>query len=88
MTNVSCFFSEFLATAVLLIVVLAMNDNKNLPPPAGLTPLILFFVILGLGASLGMETAYALNPARDLGPRFMLAMTGYGRDVFNYRKFV
>lgn len=56
MTNVSCFFSEFLATAVLMIVVLAMNDNKNLPPPAGLAPIILFMVILGLGAALGMET--------------------------------
>lgn len=56
MTSVSCFFSEVLATAVLMIVVLAMNDNKNLPPPAGLTPVILFMLILGLGASLGMET--------------------------------
>jgi aquaglyceroporin related protein len=56
MTNVSCFFSEFLATAVLIIVIHAMNDKRNTPPPAGLAPLVLFFVILGIGASLGMET--------------------------------
>lgn len=56
MTTVSCFFSEFLGTAVLLIVVLAMSDKQNLPPPNGLQPLILFILILGIGASLGMET--------------------------------
>ena len=56
MTNVSCFFSEFLATAVLIIVIHAMNDKRNTPPPAGLAPLVLFFLILGIGASLGMET--------------------------------
>lgn len=56
MTNVSSFFSEFLATAVLVIVVFAMTDQKNLPPPSGLAPLLLFFLVLGLGVSLGMET--------------------------------
>jgi hypothetical protein len=48
--------SEVLATAVLLIVVLSVGDKRNSPPPAGLGPLTLFFLILGLGASLGMET--------------------------------
>jgi len=85
MSNVSCFFSEFLATAILLIVVLAITDAKNGPPPAGLVPLVLFLTILGEGACLGMETAYALNPARDLGPRLFLYMAGYGREVWNYR---
>jgi len=56
MTNVSCFFSEFPATAVLIIVIHAMNDKRSTPPPAGLASLILFFLILGIGASLGMET--------------------------------
>lgn len=56
MTNVSCFFSEFFATAVLVIVVLATTDKGNAPPPPGLLPLVLFIVILGLGACLGMET--------------------------------
>ncbi|KAJ6585236.1 aquaporin-like protein [Mycena capillaripes] len=85
MTSVSCFFSEFLATAVLLIVVLAINDKKNCPPPAGLAPLVLFVLILGIGASLGMETAYAINPARDLGPRLLTSMVGYGKQVYTFR---
>ena len=56
MTNVSAFFDEFLGTAVLLIMVLAMSDKQNTPPPAGLAPLFLFILILGIGASIGMET--------------------------------
>lgn len=56
MTNVSCFFSEFLGTMVLLFVVLAIGDKKNSPPPSGLAPLVLFILILGIGTSLGMQT--------------------------------
>jgi len=85
MTSVSCFFSEFIGTAVLLIVVLAMNDRNNLAVPAGLPPLVLFFLILGIGASLGMETGYAINPARDLGPRILTSMVGYGKAVYTFR---
>ncbi|KAF8887185.1 aquaporin [Infundibulicybe gibba] len=85
MTSVSCFFSEFIGTAVLLIVVLAMNDKNNLAVPAGLPPLVLFFLILGIGVALGMETGYAINPARDLGPRILTSMVGYGRAVYTFR---
>ncbi|KAF5392902.1 hypothetical protein D9757_001001 [Collybiopsis confluens] len=85
MTNVSCFFSEFLGTAVLIIVVFAVIDKPNAPPP-GLLPLVIFLLILGIGACLGMETGYAINPARDLGPRIFTAMAGYGKAVFTFRK--
>lgn len=85
MTNVSCFFSEFLGAFVLMFVVLAIGDKKNCPVPAGLAPLALYFLILGLGASLGVETAYAINPARDFGPRLLTAAAGYGSQVWNYR---
>ena len=55
-----CFFSEVLATAILLIVVLAVTDKRNGPPPNGLVPLVLFITILGEGACLGMQTAYVV----------------------------
>ena len=61
-STAACFFSEFLGTAILLIGVLAVTDKSNGPPPAGLVPLALFILILGEGAALGMQTAYALNP--------------------------
>ncbi|KZV70263.1 aquaporin [Peniophora sp. CONT] len=83
--SAACFFDEFLGTFILVVVVFAVTDKHNGPPPAGLLPLVIFLLILGLGAGWGMQTAYAINPARDLGPRIMTAMVGYGREVFNYR---
>ena len=43
-------------------------------------PLAMFFTILAIGLGLGMQTGYAINPARDLGPRIMTAMVGYGKE--------
>ncbi|KAF8501941.1 aquaporin [Gautieria morchelliformis] len=85
MTSASCFFNEFLGTALLLIVVLAVTDKGNLSPPQGMLPLVLFFTVFGIGASFGMQTGYAINPARDLGPRLLTAMVGYGGQVFTFR---
>ncbi|TFK28497.1 putative aquaporin 4, partial [Coprinopsis marcescibilis] len=85
LSGVACFFSEFLGAVILMFVVLAMNDKKNIPPPPGLAPLVLFLLVLGIGTSFGMQTAYAINPARDLGPRIVTAMAGYGGSVFTFR---
>ncbi|KAI0081664.1 aquaporin [Panus rudis PR-1116 ss-1] len=84
MTNVSCFFDEFVGTVFLLLVVCAITDKRNGPPPAGLVPLVLFIAVLGIGIALGMQTGYAINPARDLGPRLFTAMV-YGKEVFTFR---
>ncbi|KAL0579421.1 hypothetical protein V5O48_002592 [Marasmius crinis-equi] len=85
MTNVSCFFSEFLATAILILVILAVTDKRNSPPPYGLLPLVVFILTLGIAACLGMETGFAINPARDLGPRILTSMVGYGSAVYSFR---
>jgi len=85
MTSVSCFFDEFVGTAVLLIVVCAINDSRNGAPPPGLAPLILFILVLGIGSALGFQTGYAINPARDLGPRLLTSMVGYGKAVYTFR---
>ncbi|KAG8935901.1 hypothetical protein FRC02_005656 [Tulasnella sp. 418] len=79
-----CFWDEFLGTAILLIAVFAVTDKRNTPPSPGALPIVLMLVILGLGACFGFQTAYALNPARDLGPRLMTWIF-YGREVWNFR---
>ncbi|KAG9093745.1 hypothetical protein FRC06_011397 [Ceratobasidium sp. 370] len=84
MSNVQSFFQEFLATALLLIVICAATDKRN-APPAGLLPLALFITVFGIGTCFGMQSSYAINPARDFGPRLMCWMAGYGRDVWNFR---
>ncbi|TEB29964.1 aquaporin [Coprinellus micaceus] len=85
LSNVSCFFSEFLGTFILMLLVLAFGDKNNSPVPAGLAPLALYLLVLGLGNSWGIETAYAINPARDLGPRLLTAAAGYGKGIWNFR---
>ncbi|KAF8902593.1 aquaporin-like protein [Gymnopilus junonius] len=86
MTALACFFTEFLGTGVLVFMVVALTDKHNNAPPSGLLPLTLFLTLLGLGVSLGMQTSYAFNPARDFGPRLMLTFAGYGKQLYTYRK--
>jgi len=84
-TNINAWCNEVFATAVLLAVILCLGDANNNPAPAGMNGLILMFLILGIGATLGTQTAYCLNPARDLGPRIAAACFGYGKDIWTYR---
>ena len=80
----SAFLSEYLATAVLLFVVFALADTANLKPPKGTQPFAMFIVLLGIGASLGYNTGYAINGARDTGPRIALWLVGYGNEVWTH----
>lgn len=64
-------FSEFLATFVLVIVAGAMTSKLVFSEgaAAGLSPYLISCLVWGIGLSLGGTTGYAINPARDLGPR-------------------
>lgn len=72
----NAFFAEIFGTAALLWGVLAMIDTKNLGPGANMAPLLIGFVVLSVGLSLGGPSGYAINPARDLGPRIFGALVG------------
>ena len=75
LTKTGQFFSEFIASALLMFMIYALKDDGNIG--AGpLTPLGLFFVIFGIGACFGWETGYAINLARDFGPRLMSYFLG------------
>ncbi|TKA71381.1 hypothetical protein B0A55_04025 [Friedmanniomyces simplex] len=75
------FFSEFIASTLLMFMIYALKDDGNIG--AGpLTPLGLFFIIFGIGACFGWETGYAINLARDFGPRLMSYFLGYGHNVW------
>lgn len=82
MTRTGMFFSEVVASAILMMGIYAINDENNLPA-GNLGPLCLFFLIFGLGAAFGWETGYAINPARDFGPRLASACLGYGSEVWS-----
>jgi glycerol uptake facilitator protein len=77
--NISLFSAlicEILGTAVLLWGVLASGDAKNLAPGANLGGLFVGFTVLAVGLSLGGPSGYAINPARDLGPRIFGLLVG------------
>jgi aquaglyceroporin related protein len=81
MTKTGQFFSEFIASTILMFCIYALKDDGNLGA-GNLTPLMLFFLIFGIGACFGWETGYAMNLARDFGPRLMSFFLGYGHEVW------
>ncbi|GAB7339942.1 hypothetical protein MBLNU457_6461t1 [Dothideomycetes sp. NU457] len=82
MSTTGQFFSEFIASSVLMFCIYALKDDANIGA-GNLTPLGLFFVIFGIGACWGWETGYAINLARDFGPRLMSYFLGYGHEVWS-----
>lgn len=78
----TAFFTEFLGTAFLAATILALGDDQNAPPGAGMNSLILGLIITCLCFAFGYQTGAALNPSRDFGPRLALLALGYGGDLF------
>lgn len=78
----TAFFNEFVGTAVLSIAVMALGDDSNAPPGAGMNAFILGLVVTVLTMAFGHNTGAALNPSRDFGPRLALLALGYGKTVF------
>ncbi|WP_242519434.1 MIP/aquaporin family protein [Microbacterium esteraromaticum] len=86
------FLTEVIATFVLVFVILAFADygDVNVGVPGGLGPLTALpvaLLVVGIGASLGGPTGYAINPARDLGPRIahaILPIKGKGGSDWGY----
>jgi len=81
---------EFLVTTVALLMVGFCIGSKGVAPgglPAGFGPLLWGFLIWAIGLSLGGPTGYAINPARDLGPRIahqLLPIPGKGNSDWGY----
>jgi glycerol uptake facilitator protein len=83
--------TEIIGAAVLVLGVLAILSPKNLVPNSGFetgfAPFLVGVLVWAIGLSLGGPTGYAINPARDLGPRlahFLLPIAGKGDSDWNY----
>ncbi len=70
-------FDQILGTALLLFLILAINDEKGAPPPAYLAPVLVGLIVVAIGMSFGALHGYAINPARDLGPRLFTVLAGF-----------
>lgn len=78
------FISEFIGTFVLIFALLGIG---NTPMVDGLSPIVVGLVIWVIGLTLGGTTGYAINPARDLGPRIahaLLPIPGKGDSNWKY----
>ena len=73
---------QVVGTALLVGVIFGITDNRNSPAPAGLAPLIVGLLVVVIGATFGFNSGYAINPARDLGPRLFTFVAGWGSEVF------
>ncbi|KIW18030.1 hypothetical protein PV08_02317 [Exophiala spinifera] len=78
----AAFFTEFTATAIASGSVLALGDESNSPPGAGMHAFIIGLLVSSLCMAFSYNTGTALNPARDLGPRLVTWMAGFSTEVF------
>lgn len=76
------FVDQVVGTALLVAAVFALTDERNAPPPAGMTPILVGVTVMGIGMAFGFNAGYAINPARDFGPRLFTAVAGWGPGVF------
>jgi glycerol uptake facilitator protein len=67
---------QTIGTALLVLMIFAITDERN-QPPANLVPLLVGLVVVVIGMSFGGMHGYAINPARDFGPRLFTVVAGF-----------
>jgi glycerol uptake facilitator protein len=77
------FVDEIILTAVLIFGIFAITEQFNEQAPgANLGALMIGFLVAAIGASMGYLEAWAINPARDFGPRLFCFFLGWGGSAF------
>jgi glycerol uptake facilitator protein len=71
------FLDQLIGTALLLLLIFAITDEFNIPPGSNLAPLMVGLVVVAIGMSFGAMHGYAINPARDFGPRLFTVLAGF-----------
>ncbi len=73
----TAFFDQIVGTAILVFVIFALTTAANNPPMANIGPVVVGLLVVGIGMAWGANAGYAINPARDFGPRLLSLITGY-----------
>lgn len=71
------FLDQLIGTGLLVLLIFAIVDEFNVPPGANLAPAMIGLVVVAIGMSFGGMHGYAINPARDFGPRLFTAVAGF-----------
>ncbi len=69
---------QIIGTMILVFVIFALTDLRNSSPLANLAPVVIGLLVVAIGMAWGTDAGYAINPARDFGPRLAAFVTGYG----------
>ncbi|BBG00504.1 MULTISPECIES: MIP/aquaporin family protein [Pseudonocardia] len=73
----TAFLDQVVGTAILVFMIFALVHPRNRGPAANMTPFMIGIVVVGIGMAWGSNAGYAINPARDFGPRLVSWITGY-----------
>ena len=73
---------QIVGTAMLVGCILAIVDQRNTAVQANMAPVVIGALVLVIGMTFGHNCGYAINPARDFGPRLFTAVAGWGSQVF------
>jgi len=76
------FVDQVVGTMLLMAGVLAVTDQKNVGAPAWLVGPLVGGIVVAIGVAFGFNAGYAINPARDFGPRLFTFVAGWGSGVF------
>ncbi|MGH2915977.1 MAG: MIP/aquaporin family protein, partial [Solirubrobacteraceae bacterium] len=76
------FVDQVVGTFFLVLFIWAVVDVANLGVGANLWPFVVGLVVLAIGISFGANAGYAINPARDFGPRMFADLAGWGKIAF------
>jgi glycerol uptake facilitator protein len=71
------FLDQLIGTGLLVLLIFAITDEFNVPPGANLAPAMIGLVVVAIGISFGGMHGYAINPARDFGPRLFTVVAGF-----------
>ena len=80
--HVDLLLFQILGTAMLLLCLTALSDQRNKPAARGSESLMVGLLVMLIGVSLGSNSGYPINPTRDLAPRLFTAVAGWGNEVF------
>jgi MIP family channel proteins len=73
---------QVVGTAFLLVCIFALGDPRNFAPEPRISPVLVGLAVVVIGMTFGFNAGYAINPARDLGPRLFTFVGGWGSEVF------
>ena len=71
------FLDQLIGTGLLVLLIFAITDEFNTPSGANLAPVVIGLVVVAIGMSFGGMHGYAINPARDFGPRLFTVVAGF-----------